>query len=76
MLQDSLNGSEWEGARSLQAVYGFVHQRLVSCNVTKDRSLLPHCVQLLEQIFEANTKAAAELTGSAPADAGAMAHAL
>ncbi|MGH9088183.1 MAG: flagellar export chaperone FliS [Acidimicrobiales bacterium] len=75
-LRDSLNGSEWAGASSLQAVYGFVHQRLVTCNVDKDRSLLPYCVQLLEQIFEANAKAAAALTRSAPAEHGEVAHAV
>lgn len=59
VLRDSLTGSEWTGAGPLQSVYTFIHQRLVTCNVTKDRSLLPQCVKLVEQILDANTKAAA-----------------
>ena len=58
VLRDSLIGSDWAGAEPLQSVYTFVHQRLVMCNVTKDRSLLPQCVKLVEQIFDANAKAA------------------
>lgn len=63
VLRDSLIGSDWRGAEALQSVYTFVHQRLVSCNLTKDRSLLPECRNLVEQIYDANTKAAAVLPG-------------
>lgn len=65
VLRDSLSGSDWSGAEPLRAVYGFVHQRLVTCNVKKDRSLLPVCIRLVEQIARANTKAAAALEAPA-----------
>lgn len=58
VLRDSLAGSTWSGADPLRAVYGFVHQRLVTCNVAKDRSLLPQCVGMIQQIYDANTRAA------------------
>lgn len=74
VLQDSLTGSEWEGAGALQSVYAFVHQRLVACNVAKDRSLLPECIKLMAQIYDANTKAAAALTGAPPGASGEEAH--
>ena len=86
VLRDSLTGSDWSGAEPLRAVYGFVHQRLVTCNVAKDRSLLPQCVRMIQQVYDANTQAAASLasdgvgrsgrvpgtdaTGSAPEVAG------
>jgi flagellar secretion chaperone FliS len=63
VLRDSLNGSDWSGAQALRAVYGFVHQRLVTCNVTKDPSLLPMCVKLIGQVLDANVQAAAIETG-------------
>lgn len=59
VLRDSLAGSDWSGAEPLRAVYGFIHQRLVSCNVAKDRSLLPQCIRMIQQIYDANTRAAA-----------------
>lgn len=60
VLRDSLKGSDWVGAEPLRAVYWFVYQRLIDCNMTKDRSLLPLCVTLIQQIVEANSRAAAE----------------
>ena len=71
VLRDSLAGSDWEGASPLQAVYGFVHQRLVSCNVAKDRSLLPKCTQMIQQIYDANVQALQGLSASGEGGAGA-----
>lgn len=62
-LRDSLNGSDWAGAHSLRAVYGFVYRRLVDCNLTKDRFLLPMCQELIGRILDANTEAAASEVG-------------
>lgn len=61
VLRDSLLGSAWEGAGSLLSVYGFVHQRLVTCNMLKDRSLLPECIAMIEKIYDANVQAASAL---------------
>jgi flagellar secretion chaperone FliS len=61
VLRDSLNGSEWVGAEPLRAVYWFVYQRLIDCNMEKNPSLLPLCVTLVEQIVDANTRAAADV---------------
>lgn len=62
VLRGSLNGSEWTGAQPLRSVYGFVHERLVTCNLTKDPAPLPLCITLISQIRDANAKAlAAEL---------------
>lgn len=60
VLRDSLKGSDWSGAEPLRSVYWFVYQRLIDCNMTKDGSLLPLCITLVEQVVEANTKAAAD----------------
>lgn len=60
VLHDSLKGSDWAGAAPLRSVYQFVHQRLVECNLRKDRSLLPLCQELVGKIVDANSKAAAE----------------
>lgn len=64
-LRDSLHGSDWSGAEPLRAVYWFVYRRLIDCNMAKDRSLLPVCISLLDQIVEANTQAAAEVAQAA-----------
>ncbi len=61
-LRDSLNGSDWTGAEPLRAVYWFVYRRLIDCNMAKDPSLLPVCISLIEQIVDANTRAAAALS--------------
>jgi flagellar secretion chaperone FliS len=66
VLRDSLKGSDWAGAEPLRAVYWFVYQRLIDCNMAKDRSLLPMCITLVDRIVEANTKAAADV--AQPAD--------
>lgn len=58
-LHDPLGGSEWAGAAPLRAVYWFIHQRLVQCNLQKDRSLLPACQEMIMKILEANMQAAA-----------------
>lgn len=63
VLRDSLKGSDWSGAEALRAVYTFVHQRLVDCNMRKDRSLIALCVKLTQQILDANTRAAAAEAG-------------
>lgn len=73
VLRDSLKGSEWSGAEPLRAVYWFVYQRLIDCNMTKDASLLPLCVTLVEQIAEANHRAAADAAQPVPAGAGQVA---
>lgn len=70
-LRDSLSGSDWSGAEPLRAVYWFVYRRLIDCNMAKDRSLLPLCISLLEQIVDANTRAAAAQAAE-PAAAGAV----
>ncbi|MGH8980686.1 MAG: flagellar export chaperone FliS [Acidimicrobiales bacterium] len=57
-LRDSLAGSDWVGAEPLRAVYWFVHQRLVECNLQKNRSLLPVCQELVGRILDANVRAA------------------
>ena len=61
-LRDSLNGSDWTGAEPLRAVYWFVYRRLIDCNMAKDPSLLPVCISIIEQIVDANTRAAAALS--------------
>lgn len=70
VLRDSLKGSDWVGAEPLRAVYWFVYQRLIDCNMAKDRSLLPLCITLVEQIADANTRAAAD--AAQPAAVGAV----
>jgi flagellar secretion chaperone FliS len=60
VLRDSLKGSDWTGAEPLRAVYWFVYQRLIDCNMSKDHTLLPACTALVEQIVEANTRAATD----------------
>lgn len=70
VLRDSLRGSDWRGAGPLAAVYSFVHQRLVDCNVRKDPALLPSCIKLIEQVYDANTAAAAALGDPAAPAAG------
>jgi flagellar protein FliS len=62
VLRDGLDG-EWTGAASLRTVYTFVHQRLVTANLQKDRALLPACVDIVGRITEAN---AAALAGTVP----------
>jgi flagellar protein FliS len=62
VLRDSLDG-EWTGAASLRTVYTFVHQRLVTANLQKDRALLPACIDIVGRITEAN---AAALAGTVP----------
>lgn len=72
VLRDSLTGSDWEGAGPLQAVYGFVHQQLVTCNVAKNRALLPQCIAMIQQIYDANVQALEAQSAPAPgAGAGA-----
>ena len=44
-------------------VYTFVHQRLVTANLQKDRTLLPACVDIVGRITEANATA---LAGTVP----------
>ncbi len=61
VLRDVLRDSEWDGAPRLRAVYDFVHRRLVTANLSKDRTLLPVCVDIVTRIAEANAKAAAML---------------
>ncbi|HEX4081705.1 MAG TPA: flagellar export chaperone FliS [Acidimicrobiales bacterium] len=65
VLRDSLD-DEWTGAASLRTVYTFVHQRLVTANLQKDRALLPACVNIVGRITEANAAAAAALAGTVP----------
>jgi flagellar secretion chaperone FliS len=62
VLRDSLD-DEWTGAASLRTVYAFVHQRLVTANLQKDRTLLAACVDIVGRITEAN---AAALAGTVP----------
>jgi flagellar protein FliS len=65
VLRDSL-GDEWAGAASLRSVYTFVHQRLVTANLQKDRSLLPACADIVTRIADANAAAAAALASAVP----------
>lgn len=65
VLRDSLTGSDWAGADALRSVYGFIHQRLVDCNLAKDRSLLPECVRMVEQIYDANRRASGAMADDA-----------
>ena len=72
MLRGSLAGSEWQAAEPLRAVYRFVYDRLVQCNLHKDPSLLSACVSLVSQVRDANVQAAeslerAEVSGAPPA---------
>ena len=62
VLRDSLD-DEWTAAASLRTVYTFVHQRLVTANLQKDRALLPVCVDIVGRITDAN---AAALAGTVP----------
>ena len=71
-LRDSLNGSDWSGAEPLRAVYWFVYRRLIDCNMAKDPSLLPVCISIIEQIVDANTRAAAAAQAAELATAGAV----
>ena len=57
-LHDGIAMQDWEAGAKLRDVYRFVHQRLVWCNVRKDRSLLPACVDILSRLYEVNRKAA------------------
>lgn len=65
VLRDSLKGSDWDGAEPLRAVYWFIHQRLVDCNVRKDATLLPVCISLIQQVVDANSEAAARAADAA-----------
>jgi len=56
-LHDGIAADEWEGGQTLRAIYRFVHQRLVWCNVKKDRSLLPACTDIVLRLYEANRQA-------------------
>ncbi len=62
VLRDGLDDG-WTGAASLRSVYAFVHQRLVTANLQKDRTLLPACIDIVTRITEAN---AAALAGTVP----------
>ena len=65
ILRDSLGSTDWAGAAGLRAVYGFLHDRLVAANVTKDRSLLPDCVDIVCRIADANARALTALSNQA-----------
>lgn len=56
-LHDGIATDLWEGGATLRQVYRFVHQRLVWCNVKKDRSLLPACADIVIRLYEANRQA-------------------
>ncbi len=57
-LHDGVATQDWEPGPRLREIYRFVHQRLVWCNVRKDRSLLPACSDILTRLYEANREAA------------------
>jgi flagellar protein FliS len=57
-LHDGIATDDWEAGAQLREIYRFVHQRLVWCNVKKDRSLLPACLDILARLYEANREAA------------------
>jgi flagellar protein FliS len=57
-LHDGIATDDWEAGAQLREIYRFVHQRLVWCNVKKDRSLLPACLDILTRLYEANREAA------------------
>lgn len=56
-LHDGIATEVWEGGATLREIYRFVHQRLVWCNVKKDRSLLPACSDIVIRLYEANRQA-------------------
>lgn len=56
-LHDGISTDIWEGGGTLREIYRFVHQRLVWCNVKKDRSLLPACLDIVIRLYEANRQA-------------------
>ncbi len=57
-LHDGVAAQGWETGAKLRELYRFVHQRLVWCNVKKDRALLPACSDILTRLYEANLEAA------------------
>ncbi len=57
-LHDGVTTQDWEAGAKLRQIYRFVHQRLVWCNVNKDRSLLPACTEILTRLYDANREAA------------------
>jgi len=57
-LHDGVATQGWETGSKLRQIYLFVHQRLVWCNVKKDRSLLPACTEILTRLYEVNREAA------------------
>jgi flagellar secretion chaperone FliS len=57
-LHDGVSTRDWETGGVLREIYRFVHQRLVWCNVRKDRSLLPACRDVLSRLYDANAEAA------------------
>jgi flagellar secretion chaperone FliS len=65
-LRDPLDAST-EIGRSLHAVYTFCLIQLVDANMRKDRRLIDPCLYMLDEIAEANRRAAAELAGAVPA---------
>lgn len=72
VLRGSLADSEWQAAEPLRAVYRFVYDRLVQCNLRKDPSLLSACVSIVTQVRDANVRATetlerTETTGAPPA---------
>ncbi len=56
-LRDPLRDAPWEGAGQLRGLYLFVYHRLVQCNLNKDRSLLPMCLEIVSKLRDANVTA-------------------
>ncbi len=65
-LSDPLDTSTDIG-RSLRSIYTFCLCQLVEANLRKERRLIDPCLSLLDEIAQANRRAAAELAGATPA---------
>lgn len=57
-LQSSLKADAFTGGRELAALYGYLHQQLVTANIRKDLGLAEQCLDLAEGVAETWRQAA------------------
>ena len=64
-LNTSLDKTAWDGAAGLSSLYVYVHERLVTANITQDAAVVVECRDLLQPLRDAWTTAALTAAGSA-----------
>lgn len=60
-LESSLNPDLWSGGPALVALYHFIHNELITANVTKDPARIETCRGLVAPLVDAWKQAAAQL---------------